>query len=297
MNAEQYNLIVVAGPTAVGKTQLCVELAHRFSCDIISADSRQLYKEMRIGTAKPGTSEQGGIRHWFVDSHSIHHPLTAGQYEIEALAKIKECFKKNNNLILSGGTGLFIKAVLEGFDPLPPQDLVLRNELEQAYKENGIRYLQIRLKDLSPEVYAKIDIQNPRRIIRQIEILKAAPAQQPQKKAPRIFRPIKICLEMEREKLYHRINTRVDQMISDGLIDEAKELYPHKGLKALQTVGYQELFSYFDKEIDLNEAIRLIKRNSRRYAKRQMTWFRNQGNWEYIFPNIEKVLNKINYIK
>lgn len=291
-NKYQNNLIIIAGPTGIGKSNLSINLAKKLRTDIIGADSRQLYQEMSIGTAKPHPQELAEVKHWMVDSHSIHQDFTTSQYEDEVMSIIEKTFINNNCIIMTGGTGMYIKAVTEGLDLLPPPDLALRENLEQGYVTNGLPYLQEVLCSLAPDVYQTIDKQNSRRLIRAIEIAKTSSNyNQVIQKKLRTFNTIPICLTMDRDALYKRINTRVDQMIEDGLEAEARALWPYKHLKSLNTVGYQEMFNYFEGLTSLSDAIELIKRNSRRYAKRQMTWFRNQGKWEYFDVNQgEKIL-------
>lgn len=282
----QNYLIIIAGPTGIGKSKLSLNLAKKLQCDIIGADSRQIYKEMNIGTAKATKPEQKMVKHWLVDSHSIHNQITSSQYEKEALTILDKIFEFNNIAILTGGTGLYIKSIVEGLDNLPPPNETLRNRLENGFQNYGLEYLQKELKKLAPEIYNKIDYKNSRRLIRAIEI-----ANQKEKpvlsKQERNFQTISICLTMDREKLYQNINTRVDGMIENGLLDEVKNLLEFRELRSLQTVGYQELFDYLDEKTSLPEAIELIKRNSRRYAKRQITWFNNQGEWQYFNRNDE----------
>ena len=289
-------LIIIAGPTGVGKSNISLKLAQSMHCEIIGADSRQLYQEMSIGTAKSSPKDLEIVKHHMVDSHSINQEITTSQYEKQTLEILNSVFKQHNVAILTGGTGLYIKSVVEGLDELAPPNLILRNELETGYAEHGIDYLQDYLKELDLATFEKIDIQNSRRLIRSIEILKSDFIPKGKsKKEPRDFTPIPICITMDRGLLYDRINTRVDQMMSDGLLKEVESLMEHRQLKSMQTVGYSELFKYLDGDIDLDTAIELIKRNSRRYAKRQMTWFRNQGEWKnFSADNYSGILEYIN---
>lgn len=295
-NNSNNNLIIIAGPTGIGKSNISLKLAQSLQCDIIGADSRQLYKEMSIGTAKASPEDLQLVQHWMVDSHSIHNEITTSNYEKEALGIINQLFKDNNNVILTGGTGLYIKALIEGLDKLAPPNPTLRVQLEKGLKERGIEYLQEYLKKLDYEAYQKIDHLNSRRLIRTIELSEAVINEgfiiEP--KEPRNFNTIPICLKMERRLLYNKINLRVDDMIKNGLLDEVKLLSKYRDYKSLQTVGYTEMFKYLDGSISYDDAVELIKRNSRRYAKRQMTWFRNQGEWSYFeATKYEKILSFI----
>ncbi len=280
-------LIIIAGPTGIGKSSIAMKLARHFKTDIVGADSRQLYKEMFIGTAKPNQEERSEIKHHLVDSHSIINPITAAQYESLALQAIEDIHNRHNIAILCGGTGLYIKAITEGFDSTTGTNHILRNQLEEVLKNQGISQLQLILKEASPDKYAQTDINNPRRLIRAIEIAQSLKTKEVEKPVKRSFEIIPICLQMDRSELYDRINLRVEKMISNGLLDEVKSLLAYRNNRALNTVGYQELFSFMDGESSFEEAVELIKRNSRRYAKRQITWFRNQGEWHYL-PTTER---------
>ncbi|GAB3262656.1 tRNA (adenosine(37)-N6)-dimethylallyltransferase MiaA [Larkinella harenae] len=282
-------LIVVAGPTAVGKTSLCVRLAHDLQTDVVSADSRQLYQELNIGTAKPTPEEMQGVRHYFIDSHSVLSPLSAGQYEREALTVLEHLFQQKDHVILSGGTGLYINAVCFGLDDVPQADPALRTELMNRLATEGLEPLQQQLRQLDP-VYAKTaDLQNTQRVIRALEVIlssgKPYSSFRRQDSASPVARPFQtlfIALDRPRDELYDRIDQRMDAMLAHGLVDEARALLPHRALTALQTVGYKEVFGYLDGEYDYEEMIRLLKRNSRRYAKRQLTWFRHQGDYRWF---------------
>ena len=292
------NLIIIAGPTAVGKTALAIDLAIKFNTEIISADSRQFYKEMNIGTAKPAPAELKAVPHHFIDSHSVAEEFSAGAFEIAALQKLDEIFSKNDVAVMAGGSGLFIKAVTEGFDALPDVPAEVREELNTIFDMEGIEKLQQLLKEKDPEYYNTVDIQNPQRIIRALEVTIATgkPFSSFRKNsvAERDFDSIKIGLTMEREQLYERINLRVDKMMDQGLLEEVRKLHKYKGVNALETVGYKELFGYLDKKITLEEAVELIKRNTRRYAKRQLTWFRKDKDFEWFEPHEkDKVLQYI----
>lgn len=282
-------LIVIVGPTAVGKTKLAIQLAKIFHSEIISADSRQLYKEMTIGTAKPSLSEMEDVKHHFIDEISVEKNYDAGQYGRDALNLINKIFETAHTLILCGGSGLYIKAVLEGFDEMPdiPEDL--RQEIIEEYNEKGLDWLQDQVRINDPEYFNEVDQRNPQRLMRALEVIRhsglSASSFRRKEKRELPFNVVKIGLELDRKVLYDRINQRVDDMFEAGLLEEARKLYPKKSLNALQTVGYQELFGYFDGDDDLEEAVRLLKRNTRRYAKRQMTWFKKDQGIEWFPPD------------
>ena len=285
-------LITIIGPTAIGKTALSIQLAKSFNCDIISCDSRQFFKEMTIGTAVPNQEELSAAQHHFIQNKSIFENYTVGDYEKEALAKIEELFQTNDFVILIGGSGLYVDAILKGFDEFPEIDPQVRSLVNANYEKLGIEYLQEQLKSLDPEYYQKITLenpqtlQNPQRMMRFVEV--CIGAQKPyssflnQKKNNRNFTPILIGLDADREIIYNRINQRVDIMMNEGLLEEAKALYPNIALNALQTVGYRELFSYFDGEFTLPFAIDEIKKNTRRFSKRQLTWFKRNENTKWF---------------
>ena len=279
MSAETKNiLITIVGPTAIGKTALSIQLAKHFHTEILSCDSRQFYKEMRIGTAVPTTEELAIVKHHFIQNRSIFDDYNVGQFERDALAKLNELFLRNPIQIMVGGSGLYVDAVLKGLDHFPEVDSAIRENLQIQLEKNGLQFLQNQLKELDIATYTTIALENPQRIIRALEICigtgipYATFKNKP--KSPRNFTSIKIGLYAERETLYHRINQRVDMMIANGLIEEAEKLYQHKKLNALQTVGYRELFSFFDGDFTKEFAISEIKKNTRRFAKRQLTWFR-----------------------
>jgi tRNA dimethylallyltransferase len=294
---------VIAGPTAIGKTSCAISVAKHFKAEIFSADSRQVYKEMRIGTAKPEKAELDQIRHHFIDHVSIHDPYNAGIYEREALLSLNEYFSKNKIAILTGGTGLYIKSVIDGFDQFPEIPSSITNALNRDLEKKGIEFLQDELKRTDYLYYSRVDLYNARRLIRALSVIrftqKTFSSFLNHEKEPRNFKPVFILLDMPREALYERINNRVDMMIEQGLLDEAKKLHKYKELKSLQTVGYQELFQYLDNALTFEEAIEAIKQNSRRYAKRQLTWFRNDQRWatfnpsdtSYIIAHIEKIIH------
>lgn len=271
-------LITIVGPTAIGKTALSIQLANYFDAEIISCDSRQFYKEMTIGTAVPSKEEINAAKHHFIQNRSIFDRYSVGEFERDALQLLSELFLKNNIVIMVGGSGLYVDAVINGLDDFPDVNPTIREQLNLDLKENGIESLQKQLKELDIETFQTIAIDNPHRIIRALEICigtgKTYSSFKNKPKAPRNFKSIKIGLTAERQIIYDRINQRVDIMIANGLLEEAKGLYSNKDLNALQTVGYRELFSFFAKEISKEFAIEEIKKNTRRFAKRQLTWFK-----------------------
>jgi len=289
-------IIAIVGPTASGKTALSIKLAQALNTEIISADSRQFYKEMSIGTAVPEPEELAAAKHHFIQNKSIFDDYNVGDYEQDFLKLSKKLFQTKDTLILVGGSGLYIDAACKGLDNLPDKNKAIRQELTHDLKEKGIESLQKQLQTLDPDYYQKIDIQNPHRLIRAIEILLQSNGKKMtdlhQKKAKRDFETIYIGLTGEREVLYDRINRRVDIMIVQGLVEEAKKLYPYKEQNALQTVGYRELFLYFDGQYNLDFAISEIKKNTRRFAKRQLTWFRKNKDikWFDMAYNFEEIL-------
>lgn len=279
-------LLTVVGPTAIGKTAMAIELAKYFKCDIISADSRQFFKEMTIGTAVPSNEELGAAKHHFIQNISIFEEYTVGDFEREAINKLDELYKTNNFVIMVGGSGLYIDAVLKGFDDFPDINPSVREELIANYEKYGIKYLQEKLKRLDPVHFEKVAKENPQRMMRALEVCIGSGKPYSSflniKRNSRRFTPIIIGLEAERELMYNRINKRVDIMVENGLLEEADSLYRYKKLNALQTVGYRELFSYFDGEFSKDFAIEEIKKNTRRFAKRQMTWFRRTENVKWF---------------
>lgn len=280
----QKKLIVIVGPTAIGKTFLSIALAQHFNCEIISCDSRQFFKEMTIGTAVPSQEELAGAQHYFIQNKSIFENYTVGDFEKEAIAKLDELYLTNDYAVLVGGSGLYVDAVLKGFDEFPEINSAIRELVLTNYEKLGISYLQQELERLDPTYFNELTninpqtLQNPQRMMRFVEVCigtgKPYSSFLNQKKNNRNFTPIIIGLEAERSLIYERINQRVDIMMSEGLFAEAKNLVPNKELNALQTVGYRELFSYFKGEISLEFAVEEIKKNTRRFAKRQLTWFK-----------------------
>ena len=302
-------LITIIGPTAIGKTSLSIALAQHFGCDIISCDSRQFFKEMKIGTAVPSEKELANAPHHFIQNKSIFDSYSVGDFEQEVLAKLDELFQKNNIQIMVGGSGLYVDAVLKGFDEFPEIDPSVRAEINSKYDTFGIDYLQEQLNALDSDYFQKLQtenpqtLQNPQRMKRFVEVCigsgKPYSSFIGKRKNTRNFTPILIGLEADREIMYDRINQRVDLMLNEGLLAEVKALYPNKELNALQTVGYRELFDYFDSNINdsrlLGNAIEQIKMNTRRFAKRQMTWFKRTENvtWFDFLTDRDAILSII----
>lgn len=292
-------MIVLVGPTAIGKTAVAIELAKHFQTEILSADSRQFYKELNIGTAKPSVDELKKVKHHFINSLSIYDSYNVGQFETDAINCLEKIFKKHDAAIIVGGSGLFVDAVCNGIDQLPESDTDLRNELKNLLEEKGIEALQKKLLKLDPDYYKKVDRSNPHRLIRAIEVclqtgMKYSDLLKKEKKERNFF-IVKIGLDDEREKIYKRINDRVDEMIKSGLPEEAKSFYSKRHLNALQTVGYRELFDFMEKKISFDEAVELIKRNTRRYAKRQLTWFRRDKEIQWFKP--DEISEIVKFIK
>jgi tRNA dimethylallyltransferase len=292
-------LISIVGPTAVGKTALTLELGRQFNTEIISADSRQFYKELNIGTAKPSQEELNQVPHHFINSHSIQDTFSAGDFEKDGLAKIDSLFQRHDLLLMVGGSGLFVNAVIEGMDDLPRPKEGLRELLNQNYKEKGINFIRERLSKIDPVYYKAVDISNPQRMIRAIEVFETTGIPfsiwRKNNKKERNFRTLSIGLNIERNLLYDQINQRVDDMINNGLLKEVETLLPFKEYSPLKTVGYTELFDYIDGKYTLEEAVAKIKQNTRKYAKRQLTWFRKNQNTVWFNPN--KIPAVINYIE
>ena len=281
-------LVVIAGATGVGKTETAIAVSKRIDAPIVSCDSRQFYREMTIGTAVPTPEQLAAAEHRFIHSRSVFEPYSCGEYAKEALETISELFRTHNHVILTGGSGLYIDAVTEGFDEIP-SDETIREALIAKCRDEGIDSLLRQLRELDPEYYDKVDRCNPQRVIRAIEVcLSTGEPYSKLRKGEshkRDFETIYIMVDRPREELYDRINRRVDAMLSEGLVEEARNLRPHAGLNALATVGYRELFDPFDGKHDMETAVELIKRNTRRYAKRQLTWFRRNPRYEIFSPD------------
>ena len=292
------HLIVILGATGIGKTDLSIRLARIFKAPIISSDSRQIYRQMRIGTAVPTDEQLRQATHYFIQCRDITEPYTSGRYENDVLALLDRLYETNEYAILSGGSGLYIDAVCRGIDGVPGTNDALRKRLKEVYEAQGIRPLLDRLKQLDPDYYEKIDHKNHQRVFRALEVCmetgKPYSHFRTGQSKKRNFNIIYIGLSMPREQLYRRINSRVDRMMEEGLEAEARRLYPYKDLNALQTVGYKELFDYMDGKCTLPEAVELIKRNTRRYAKRQITWFSRLGNVYWTEPDrLEAIVSHI----
>lgn len=288
------NLIIIAGPTAVGKTALAIELAKHYGCPVISADSRQFYKEMNIGTAKPTVAEMQDVPHYFIDHMSVHDNYNVGQYERDAITLIETLFKEHEQLIVVGGSGLYINTIMNGVDEFEEIPSHIREKLIKDFEEKGIVYLQEQLKHRDEAYYGQVDLNNPQRLMRALEVCihtnKPFSEFRTNIKKERSFDIFPILINTNREALYAKINHRVDVMMQQGLMNEAIALYSLKQLNALNTVGYKELFDVIDEKTSLEDAVNLIKQNTRRYAKRQLTWFNHQGDFESFEPtDLEKL--------
>lgn len=294
MDPNKKYLVVIAGPTGVGKTALAIQLAKQYVTEIVSADSRQFYKETEIGTAKPNQAELNEVTHHFINTLSIHQNYNIGDFEKDAIACLTDLFTKHDIVFLVGGSGLYINAVLYGVDEFFEIKPETREFIKTKYSESGITWLQSELKEKDPDYYEIVDVNNPQRLMRALEVCydsgKPYSSFLSNNKKQRPFNVIKLLINSPREVLYERINKRVDEMVDQGLIEEAKALYPYKSLNALNTVGYKELFAHFTGELTQEAAIDLIKQKTRNYAKRQLTWFNNQDEYETFAPNeIEKI--------
>jgi tRNA dimethylallyltransferase len=291
-------VVIVCGPTAVGKTAVAIELAKYFHTQIISADSRQCFKELNIGVAKPSLDELNSVTHHFINSHSIHENVNAGVFETYALNAVNEIFQQNNIAIMVGGTGLYIKSFCEGMDTMPAIDLSIREKIKQQYESNGLLWLQEQLQSKDPVFWQTAEQQNPQRLMRALEIVEATGQSnidfRKGDKQQRDFDIFKIGLTLPREILYTRINNRVDTMMEQGLLNEVENLIPQKSLNALQTVGYKEFFNYFEGSSTLENAVEELKKNTRHYAKRQMTWFKKDESVQWFQPNeIEMMIGEL----
>ena len=293
-------LVIICGPTAVGKTHVAIEVAKHFGSEIISADSRQIYRELRVGTAIPSSEELAAVKHHFIQNKSIFDYYNAFMYETEVLALLQDLFPRINPVIMAGGSGLYIDAVCHGIDDIPTVDHKFRKQLQELYAREGLEGLQQMLKKLDPDYYQRVDLQNPQRLLKALEIsvqtgypyssfLKRTRKQ-------RSFHILKIGLDLPREELYHRINIRANHMIATGLVAEARRLYPHRELNALNTVGYKEIFHYLDNKISLDQATERIQANTRKYARKQLTWFRKDTETKGFRPEeTGKIIEWINH--
>lgn len=291
-------LIVITGPTAVGKTACCLDIAKHYGLPIINADSRQIFQELRIGTARPTEEQMQKVKHYFVGTLRLNDYYSASLFEQQVLALLEQQFQTHDYALMAGGSMMYIDAVCDGIDDIPTIDDVTRETMKRRLKEEGLEALCEELKRLDPDYYEIVDRQNPRRVIHALEICtmtgKTYTSFRKREKRERPFEIIKIGLNRPREELYTRINQRVDQMMADGLLDEARQLYPLKGLNALNTVGYKELFDYFDGRWSLEEAVERIKGNTRRYARKQLTWFKKDERIRWYHPDDQnKIMNEI----
>ena len=279
----------MVGPTGSGKTDLSIRLALHYAAPILSTDSRQVYRGMPIGTAQPSVGQLQAVEHHFIASHDLKDNLSCGEYEVQALARLEQLFTTHDYVVAVGGSGLYVRALCEGMDDLPQADESLRAELNRRLTDEGVESLAAQLRELDPVYYETVDRSNPARVVRALEVClqtgRPYSEQRTGERRPRPFEIVKIGVDLPREVLYDRIDRRVDQMLADGLEAEARALYPYRALNALQTVGYREFFDYFDGRIGYDEAVELIKRNSRRYAKRQLTWFRRDSEIRWFAPD------------
>ncbi|WP_421944485.1 tRNA (adenosine(37)-N6)-dimethylallyltransferase MiaA [Pedobacter sp.] len=298
-SSKSKTLVVIVGPTAIGKTALAIQVAQHFKSEIVSADSRQFFREMEIGTAKPDAIEQNAAKHHFINSHSVKELFSTGDFELDALKVIDDIFIKHDIAIMVGGSGLYINAVINGLDEMPEIDLQIRSKLNHQFETEGLESIQKQLKELDPEYFEKVDQNNPQRMIRGLEVFlstgKKLSSMLSATKKERPFNIVKIGLNTDRSILYNRINERVDKMVGAGLLKEVESLLEYRSFNALNTVGYSEIFDYLDKKISLEEAISSIKQNTRRFAKRQLTWFRRDEEINWFEPNqTEAIINLIN---
>ena len=296
MQPKRKTLLTIVGPTAIGKTRMAIALASYFGTEIISCDSRQFFKELRIGTAVPSAEELAQVPHHFIQHKSIFESYSVGDFERDAIALLDKLFKKHDVVVMVGGSGLYAKAIIDGLDDFPEVDEVIRQELNEAYAQKGIGYLQELLKTLDEVQYNQMDVQNPQRLIRALEVCRASGKPYSsflqRKEKQRDFTSVQIGLTADRTEVYERINKRVDMMLEEGLLIEAQDMMPYKHLNALQTVGYKELFSFFEGECSFEAAIEAIKMNTRRFAKRQFTWFQKDKRikWFDYRSSLEEVV-------
>ena len=281
--------IVITGPTAVGKTSLAIEIARHYNTQIISADSRQCFKEMSIGVAKPSARQLEEIKHYFISSHSIREEVNARLFEQYALACVNDIFQEQEVAVMVGGTGLYINAFCNGIDEIPDADPVIRKQIIQYYEDYGLNWLRDKVKEEDPLYYASGEIKNPQRLMRALEVKlstgRSIRSFQTKKTVERDFHIVKIGLELPKEELHRNINQRVDDMVHEGLVEEVRSLLPYRHLNALNTVGYREIFDYLDENITLEQAVELVKKNTRQYAKRQLTWFKRDTSTKWFFPD------------
>ena len=291
-------LIVITGPTAVGKTRLCLDIAKHFDIPIINADSRQIYREISIGTARPTAEEMHQVKHYFVGTLGLEDYYSASLFEQQVLELLETLFKEHDYALMAGGSMMYIDAVCDGIDDIPTIDDETRATMKRRLQEEGLQKLCEELQRLDPEYYEIVDRQNPKRVVHALEICRMTgrtyTSFRKREKKERPFRIVKIGLNREREELYNRINARVDRMMQQGLLKEASEMYPHRDLNALNTVGYKELFDYFDGRWTLEEAVERIKGNTRRYARKQLTWYKKDPQIKWFHPEQEQDI--INYI-
>jgi tRNA dimethylallyltransferase len=299
INPVHKSVIIIAGPTAAGKTAVAIDIARHFHTAIISADSRQCYKELNIGVARPSPEELQQVHHYFIATHSItagSDEITAAAFEEYAIKKVNELFLQHDRVVMVGGTGLYIKAFCEGLDSIPAIPATVRQRIVKNYEEQGMDWLQSEVRQKDPGFFQAGEIQNPQRMMRALEVVESTGqsilSYRKGEKAKRDFHITKIGLDLPKEELHRRINSRVDQMMKDGLLEEVKSLLPYKHLNALQTVGYKELFDYLDQKISLNEAVERIKINTRQYAKRQLTWFRKDAAIRWFSPSQVKEMTR-----
>lgn len=296
MQPKRKTLLTIVGPTAIGKTRMAIALATHFGTEILSCDSRQFFKELRIGTAVPSAEELAQVPHHFIQHKSIFEAYSVGDFERDAIALLDKLFKKHDVVVMVGGSGLYAKAIIDGLDDFPEVDEVIRQELNEAYAQKGIEYLQELLKTLDEVQYNQMDVQNPQRLIRALEVCRASGKPYSsflqRKEKQRDFTSVQIGLTADRTEVYERINKRVDMMLEEGLLIEAQDMMPYKHLNALQTVGYKELFSFFEGECSFEAAIEAIKMNTRRFAKRQFTWFQKDKRikWFDYRSSLEEVV-------
>lgn len=296
MQPKRKTLLTIVGPTAIGKTRMAIALATHFGTEILSCDSRQFFKELRIGTAVPSAGELMAVPHHFIQHKSIFEAYSVGDFERDAIALLDKLFKKHDVVVMVGGSGLYAKAIIDGLDDFPEVDEVIRQELNEAYVQKGIEYLQELLKTLDEVQYNQMDVQNPQRLIRALEVCRASGKPYSsflqRKEKQRDFTSVQIGLTADRTEVYERINKRVDMMLEEGLLIEAQNMMPYKHLNALQTVGYKELFSFFEGECSFEVAIEAIKMNTRRFAKRQFTWFQKDKRikWFDYRSSLEEVV-------